>query len=255
MDFLRMEGENNFLSFLPPEDRRKLIDAWYQGLDKERMQLLYAELHDSSLQAGIRYTTKDHKAELLKLIEAKLETVRSKQHDLDELTDKGAIAAFHKLERVAGPSASVWPEATFIQLQKPRNEPPSRDPEAARRAFASMEPYITVLRDSAHSNVAELFSEDQRRTPNDDGLTVLRGIAAAYPNLFLSVDRAQLDSFVEQAKRVRNEQDMGALRQKYEVARASPALWPFVDELHEAYWADVPIEAGLMDLSRLDPGP
>jgi len=33
MDFLRMEGEADFLMFLPPARRRELTDSWYRGVD------------------------------------------------------------------------------------------------------------------------------------------------------------------------------------------------------------------------------
>jgi hypothetical protein len=251
MDFLRMEGESNFLAFLTPEARRAQIDAWYRGIDPERMKLLYEELHDSSLQAGIRYTTGDHKRELLDLIEGKLATVRSKQHELSELDDAASVAALQALGRVTGAAATAWPEVTVIALRGAK-PPPTRSKEAMRDAFDRMEPYLTVLRDSAHSNVAELFDEDARRLPAEDGLTVLRGFAAAYPNRFIAVDRGQLKAFVEQAKRAKTSAAVTELIRKHTIERMSPELWPFVDELHEAYWADVPIEAGLVDLSRLD---
>jgi hypothetical protein len=251
MDFLRMEGESNFLAFLTPEDRRAQVDAWYEGIDEARMKLLYEELHDSSLQAGVRYTTRDHKRELLGMIEAKLATVRSKQHELSELDDEAGVAALEELARITGPAATAWPEVTFIALRGAK-PPASRSRESMRDAFDRMEPYLSVLRDSAHTNVAELFNEDERRAPADDGLTVLRGFTAAYPNRFLAIDREQLKAFVAAAKKVKTPAELAALMDKHTVGRLSPELWPFVDELHEAYWADVPIEAGLIDLSRLE---
>lgn len=239
MDFLRIEGESNFLAFLPPEDRRAQIDAWYRGLPPERIKVLYGELHDSELQAGIRYSSSDHKAELVRSIEERLAQVRSKQHELAGLDDNGALAALEELGHVAGPAASAWPEVTLVALREQSGLKPP--------------PYLTILRDTAHSNVAELFDEDERRIPAEDGLTVLRGIASAYPNRLLAVDRRELKAFVARAKTIKTPADMASFVEAYGVSRASPELWPFVDELHEAYWADVPIEAGLMDLNRLEP--
>lgn len=254
MDFLRMEGESNFLAFLPPDDRRALIDAWYAGIDKERMKLLYAELHDSSLQAGIRYDTSDHKAELIRKIEAKLATVRSKQHEIEELNDPRVVAALTELARITGPAATQWPEVTFIEIRQRQEPEPAASTGRAELQRIQLEPYVTVLRDSAHSNVAELFDEADRRTPNDDGLTVLRGFVSAYPNRLISVSSEQLNGLVSDAKAVRSAADMAALVKKHGVHRASAELWPFMDRAHEAYWAHVPIEAGLFDLSRLEAG-
>ena len=57
-----------------------------------------------------------------------------------------------------------------------------RDGNARPRIFS-------VLRNSAHSNVAELFNEDSRRLPEEDSLLVLDGIVGAYPNMIFALNR------------------------------------------------------------------
>jgi hypothetical protein len=251
MDFLRMEGEHNFLAFLPPAERRVQIDAWYAGVEAERMKPLYDELHDSSLPAGIRYETDKPKDELLGLMAKHLSVVRSKQHELSAIDDAEVRAAMLELGRVQGVAASLWPEVTFVAVvadAEHKHDPKEEDPIDARADV-----FMSVLRDSAHSNVAELFNEDERRVPRDDGLTVGRGFLAAYPNLFLVVPRAELSKLVEHARAMRTPADMAAIRKAFAIERTHPRFWAFVDRAHEAYWSNVPIEAGLFDLSRLEP--
>jgi hypothetical protein len=254
MDFLRMEGESNFLAFLPPSDRRTLIDAWYKGLPEERKKLLYEELHDSTLQAGMRYKTADAKAELLGAFEERLAVVRSKQHMIAELADKELVRALQTISRLNGAAASSWPEVTFIAVRDVGARLADR-PRASHGALAPGESYFTVLRDTAHSNVAELFNEDDRRTPEGDGLTVVRGFVSAYPNVLLEVERSQLGAFGAQVQRIRSPREMAVLRRTFGVERMDPDVWMLVDRMHEGYWSEVPIEAGLFDLSRLDPPP
>jgi len=253
MDFLRMEGESNFLAFLPPSDRRAQIDAWYRDLPEDRMKLLYEELHDSSLQAGMRYETADTKAELLEMFEQRLSVIRSKQHELSELADKELLGALQAIARLTGAAASSWPEVTFIAV---RDGVGIEDrPRLAHGALAPGEAYFTVLRDSAHSNVAELFDEDDRRAPQGDGLTVVRGFVSAYPNVLLEVDRGKLAAFAARVQRARSARDMAALRKEFGVERTEPEVWLLIDRMHEGYWSEVPIEAGLLDVSRLAPPP
>jgi hypothetical protein len=38
MDFLRMEGEENFLTLLPLKNRQKVLDSWYRGRPDPRIR-------------------------------------------------------------------------------------------------------------------------------------------------------------------------------------------------------------------------
>jgi hypothetical protein len=40
MDFLRMEGESNFLALLPLKDRDQVRDRWYRGVGADVKQYL-----------------------------------------------------------------------------------------------------------------------------------------------------------------------------------------------------------------------
>lgn len=244
MDFLRMEAERNFLMFLPPTERRALIDLWYRGLDHgeqngEIKKRVYAELDDSLLPAGVRYETAEPKQELFGMLAEKLAPVRSMHHELSAIEDEAVTKAALELARVHGAAAASWPEVTFIALREGL-----RDPKI----------YLTVLRDSAHSNVADLFDEDARLLPKEDGLTVLRGLVSAYPNALLEVERAQLPKLVEQAKRLAQDpKRVRAFRESFAVERTSKVFWERTDRIHEAHWQEDPVGAGLFDLSRIAP--
>jgi len=240
MDFLRMEAERNFLMFLPPTERRALVDIWYRGIEGDAKKRIYAELDDSLLPAGVRYETSAPKRELLDKLAAKVAKVRSDRHELSEITDESVLAAAQELALVRGPAASLWPEVTFIAIRDGE-----RDPSV----------HLTVLRDSAHTHITDLFREQDRRLPKEDGLTVLRGLVAAYPNLLLEVERSQLGKVVERAKRVRGKGGalgMRELRTDLAVERTSANFWDRTDRLHEAHWQEAKVEAGLFDFSRLE---
>ena len=84
--------------------------------------------------------------------------------------------------------------------------------------------HVTVMRDSAHTNVAQLFDEDARRVPGEDGLTVVPGLLGAYPNALFSVPGEQLEPFVDAVAALRDKPSCETLRAVRRVARERPLL-------------------------------
>jgi len=107
----------------------------------------------------------------------------------------------------------------------------------------------TLLRNNAHSNVAHIFREQQRRLPQEDTLSVSRG---GYPNLLLRVESSRLAGFVDEIAAMRDQADYPVLLDRYEVRRTSADFWLHSNRLHAAYRQQEPIEAGLFDFNRLD---
>jgi hypothetical protein len=112
--------------------------------------------------------------------------------------------------------------------------------------------YYTIVRDSALTNVTQLFDEEDRRVPAADALCVVPGLLGAYPNQLFRVKRAELPAFVEQVQRL-DQAGYAALRQRFGVSRASESFWPISDALYDGYRRLQPLEAGLFDYNRLAP--
>jgi hypothetical protein len=67
--------------------------------------------------------------------------------------------------------------------------------------------HVTVTRDSGHSNVAQLFDEQERRIPTEDQLTVTFGFLGSYPNALFAVQEDQLEAFVDAVERLETDSD------------------------------------------------
>lgn len=245
MDFLRMEAEANLLALLPPATRGKLVRRWYRGLPPERMRTVWGELLSFPGNAHIRYHSRAPDQELLALLEARLGPVRSHRYDLVRGQDARLSASLQRLARVSGLPASQMPETAFILV----SDRPAT-PGAPDKAGADVQ--LSVLRDSAHSNVAQLFQEEKRRLPQEDGLTVVRGFVGAYPNALFALPRSELDRFVDAVEALRDAGDYEQLRKRFGVSRTTPAFWAHSDRIHRAYRSEAPLEAGLFDYNRLD---
>jgi hypothetical protein len=110
----------------------------------------------------------------------------------------------------------------------------------------------SLINNSAHSNVAHLFSESNRRIIAEDTLTVTAGIVGTYPNAFFEVKADRLGEFVAAFENIHSEQDYSQLKDKYGVRRTSKNFWPFADKLHTWYKKNQPNDAGLLDFNRLE---
>jgi len=236
MDFLRMEGEADFLMFLPPPQRRELTDLWYRGVTGGLKGTIASELTRFAGMPKIQYVTNDPKKELLALIEARVGRVAPHGFDLDRVEDEAIRSLVERLARVKGRAASLLPETSFVTVT---------EPDGARENF-------TILRDSAHTNVAYLFHEDNRRVPAEDELTVVHGFLGAYPNALFEVARRDLQAFVDAVTGLEDEAAYAELRRRFGVLRSSDRFWPYSDRINADHSKHDGLAAGLFDYNRLE---
>ena len=109
-----------------------------------------------------------------------------------------------------------------------------------------------MLRNSAHSNVAHLFDEADRRLPDEDTLTLVTGFIGAYPNAFYLVKTAHLPAFVDTVRDLSSESDYSALMARFGLRRTDTRFWSHSDAMHAAYRRWAPVEAALFDYNRFE---
>jgi hypothetical protein len=236
MDFLRMEGEADFLMFLPPKERKQLIDLWYRGVSGGSKEAVTHELEGFPGAPRIAYRTSDPEKELFALIEARAGRTAPHAFDLDRVEDASTRSLLVRLHKVRGGPASLLPEMSFVTVTAP---------DGSRAHF-------TILRDSGHTNVAHLFHEEARRVPAEDELTVVRGFLGAYPNALFEVSRKDLPAFVDAVAALDGEAAYGELRKRFGVSRASEHFWTYSDQINADHAKQDGLAAGLFDYNRLE---
>ena len=228
MDFLRMEGEQNFLFFLPPQERIVLRDFWYREAEKEAKQFMMTDSAAFDRTSDIQYKTDDPKKELLDMLQQRLPGAAAERY-------QPAGPPFEKLQTLQGPPFSLMPEVSFLQVTG--NNPGEYN-------------YYTIVHNDAFLNNAQIFHEDERRVPEEDYLTVVKGFIGSYPNAFFQVAESELGSFVTAIESMRNETDYASLVSFYGVRRNQAEFWPLSDKMYEHYLQATPREAGLFDVNR-----
>ena len=236
MDFLRMEGEFNFLMLLPQARRKPLMESWYRDADDEVKDLVYGKYAYFDRESGIPYSSATPELELFERLVGRVSAVLDRRHALSEEPDPTLRDPLSAITSVAGRAATLLPETSFVEVQ----------------LRAGGERYFTIVRDSAHTNVAELFRENERRRPLEDSLTVLRGFVGAYPNALFSVPQDDLPAFVAALGTLDGDAAYDALRERFGVRRTDARFWPHSDRAHAAFRQLEPLESGVFDYNRLD---
>ena len=234
MDFLRMEGEYNFLLMLPPEARVQEQNYWYRDARAQVVDYISwpHEKHQGPL--GISYRSKNPKEEFFELARARLGSAENQSYRLPKESST-AGKALAQLQGLNTPGIHHMPELSFLRVKSARG----------------LEVF-TLTRDSSYSNVSTPFFETDRRKPEEDRLTVVSGFLGAYPNAFFDVTEGRLSEFGKAVERLRSEKDYRALRDAFGVRRSSSEFWTFSDWLHQRYRRVRPREGGLFDFNRLE---
>ncbi|MEH6593120.1 MAG: fatty acid cis/trans isomerase, partial [Halioglobus sp.] len=233
MDFLRMEGEYNFLMFLPAADRPKIREYWYRGARPSVKDHYFGTSEVFAHDTDIVYKTDDPKTELLQRMRKKIYGAEAKNYDYRVDASPGMIAAFEKLEQNIGAHNSFMPHVSFVNV-----------------IGDSRDDVYTIIRNAGHSNISQPFGEEERRLPEEDSLTVVRGFLGAYPNVFVQINESQLANFVEDIASMKKPADKATIMNRYGVHRNAPWFWRLSDKFHEKYQERDGIEAGIFDYNR-----
>lgn len=237
MDFLRMEGELNFLAFLPRAARQPVHDFWYREADPSHIEHLRNVATYFDQETGIRFRTRDPLTEMYAMMKRYYAPVSSPRYDI---AASGLPAAAQKslkqLSALRGATATHIPETAFLTVY-----------DAGGREYP-----FTVLRHSAHLNVAAPFGEEKRRVPAEDRLQVMNGFVGAYPNAFYRVAEIDLPLFVHTVQQLASESDYQQLQARFGIRRTDARFWAHSDALQQAYRAWAPREAGLFDYARFE---
>jgi len=238
MNYLRREGEFNFISLLPQASRISVRDYWYRDVDENIKDLVYGKYAHFNRETDIPFKGNDRpEHELMSLLDEHTGLSRSREYDLTAaIADKDLLSDLQSLGRVQGAVLSWMPEASFLRLELP--EKPALN--------------FSLLRNTRHLNLTHLLTEEKTLVPQENSLDVVPGFATAYPNAFYHIKRTELAEFTRQITSLRSEADYVRLVERFSVRRTSPNFWLVSDSLMADYRNAQPVDAGILDLNRYE---
>jgi len=235
MDFMRMEGEANFLLLLPEAARIKERDYWYRNAKEELKAYVSSPLFDKSSEPDIDYLTDNPKQELYAMLRHRLADVLPMKHDMASIQNTTIRAELERLNKLLGKPATILPENAMLQVNT--------------RAGSE---FFTLLRNTAYASISAVFDEKKNRLPDEDTLTVLPGFIGAYPNAFFVVDEHKLNDFVNKVSNLETEIDYAQVVDLYGIRRTNSNFWAHSDEFHAGYRNLSPLTFGILDYNRLE---
>jgi len=237
MDFLRMEGESNFLMLLPNAARDGVRDQWYRGVGDDVKQYLQGSKQFFAGETGIRYRTSDPLHELYGLLGKHFAPVEDRRYDLRTTGLAPAIREqLTRLDGLHGSALSNLPELTFLTVT----------------GLAGRPRQYTLIHNSARTNISTLLQEAKTRIPAEDTVTLVEGVLGAYPNTFHVVAAKDLSDYVDAVAAMKGEHDYARLMTRFGIRRTDPRFWPHGDAVLTAYRRSAPVEAGVLDFNRYE---
>ncbi|VAW85448.1 hypothetical protein MNBD_GAMMA16-199, partial [hydrothermal vent metagenome] len=155
MDFLRMEGEDYSLAFLPASKRKAIRDAWYVGQRSTIDELFSAPQAWLSTEAVTGFQTDDPQQELYQKIKTRLTPVAQQAETMNQcgcLRCKEKIAkaarikadvAMDKIAQLQGKNLDTFPDVAFVRIKMDDQE----------EDFA-----YTLIRNKAYKNVTSFLA-------------------------------------------------------------------------------------------------
>jgi len=249
MDSLRVEGESNFLDFMPPEARTGIMRSWYTGIDFKKVGYV-----PSALPTPIRYATREPKREFV-------------EHVIDNHLNPDTRIVFDPINYLrSGDSYPPLPEQyrtkddyaralrslsqpgmPFIRLVADHN---ANLAYLRIRVKNGRDVVISMVVNRWHDNVAFLYDEDERLDPSRDDADFIPGMIGSYPNYFFDVAEGELHDFIDLLTNFKEEPRDLARLAKYGINRSDERFWSTYDWFQKRFDEDEPVRGGLLDLNR-----
>ena len=251
MDFLRIEGELNFLDYMPRERRFAMLKSWYindNSVDGYKYQAL------KSLGNAFAYKTPYAKYEFINaLLQKRIVKTTGVHFDGLNFKKPGTPAPVMPKEfkttadYIKAARSITLPGSGFISTMTDRG---------ANNIFLRIDmpdgTFITknLIINRWHDNVNALFGEASRLNPKKDTMDILSSNIGSYPNVFVVVKFKDLPDFLDLMKHAQGSDADIARMKKYFISRSDKDFWKVYDWFQQRFYEKEPLRAGVYDLNR-----
>jgi len=251
MDFLRLEGEFNFLKFMPEDKQLEIVKSWYIGDDM--IQNLESNVL-SGMHNQMNYKTDNPKNEFIQKVvnEHILDSTGIKFDSINFVHNKEIQPQMpHEFKTTEDIKTGIKAlKATGTEFLKHVTEGDVNTmllriimPDGKSKVY-------TFVVNRWHDNVNSLFGEESRLKPEKDTFDVLPFSVGSYPNSFAVVNYKDLGDFFNIIKNFDASKKCQERFSKYFIRRNNPQFWENFDWFQNHFNNLDPIQSGLYDLNR-----
>lgn len=231
MDFLRLEGEGNYLALLPENKREEIKAQWYRKSPPSLTSFFEDELSFSQ-PSGIEYKTTDPQAELFNILKAKLKPILSTRYDYTQVPEP-----LSQINELPVKAINLLPQISFVLVKEGAD---------AHKAY-------TIIHHNAHYNISSLLNEEGQRAYDEDTVTIVPGFIGDYPEaIWYLHNTEQVNAFASGLAKVTDEAAYRDLKREFSIRRTHPQFWQYSDILHHVAKQYRGVEFGLFDYNRLE---
>lgn len=250
MDYIRMEAEENFLLFMPPEKRQIYRNSWYQGVFSEAMlKYLFPPVANEAPTSVIYKDSKQIKKQLVEQIYAHLPAeVRGPVDSLNwrnfnsTFVEPNSLSPIEKeLKKITAvrsmgslPFARYMPETSYVLIRK----------------NGKIKDVYSLIRNREFQSISWILAEGVRRAPQEDTLVLRKGYSISYPVMIFDIPEGHEAEFVKQMRGMKSVFDYPTFVQRYGVQANNKNFWQVWDELHAHMYEVDGVRAGHLDLTR-----
>ncbi|MBE9564765.1 MAG: fatty acid cis/trans isomerase [Proteobacteria bacterium] len=249
MDFLRTEGEDYFLQFLPADKRQAIRDDWYQGIRHSNKED-QGEISWLNQEIVFGYQTSNPQLELYQQFEQHLGALAGDGDYINRCTTEKckpkankniqrADKAMQQAAKMDGLIVQYLPDVAFLRVKM--GGKPEED-----LAY-------TMISNKSYKNVTSMFAGEKladKRDYENDTQTVIRWLEGSYPNFFYVIALEDIEAFVSDYNAIKNNQEYEAFVAHYGQRRTSEDFWKHADWFKKQSARERPILSGIFDLNR-----
>jgi hypothetical protein len=254
MDYLRAEGELNFLNFLPADVRKPILRSWYIG--NGAAEHMKHEEVVTARPSRVGFTSNDPKREFMKRVithhlggETGIAFDPINFHAENAAFAMPTTFATHE-DLLDGFRALTAPGSGFI---KHVTDTEMNVLYVRVRNYEGSDRLFSIVINRWHDNVNSMFGEAKRLDPAKDTIDFLNGSIGAYPNYFLDLDASDVPDLFDLLENFDGSPEYIAKLHRYGINRGDKRFWETYDWFQQRMNDNDPVRAGLYDLNRYYP--